>query len=99
MISCCVGGQVLRENMASAPCVAAACGLLRQMAASDAIKTEIVTSRGLEAVAAALSAQTASPAAMEQALGLVAAVALRNPDAAAAAMQCCVAHGILQATL
>ena len=58
--------------------------LLRQLAGSDALKASIVEGGGLTLAAAA--APGAPPALAEQALGLVAALTLRNPDAARAAV-------------
>ena len=58
--------QVLRDNLGSAPCVAAACGMLRQMAGKDEVKAEVVGSRGLQLLEQVLGAQAQSPACMEQ---------------------------------
>lgn len=58
------------------------CALLRQLASSDANKDVLVGGGGLELVAALLGAHGGSPGVLEQALGLLTNVTLRNPEAA-----------------
>ena len=58
--------QVLRDNLGSAACVAAACGMLRQMAGKDEVKAEVVGSGGLQLLEQVLGAQAQSPSCMEQ---------------------------------
>ena len=69
------------------------CSLLRQLAGSDALKERIVEGRGFELVSRVVAAHGAKRHTVaEQALGLLVALTLRNPDACAAAVEAgCVA--------
>lgn len=62
------------------------CSLLRQLAGSDALKALIVDEGGFELVSRAVAAQPGRHSVAEQALGLLVALTLRNPDACAAAV-------------
>ena len=63
------------------------CSLLRQLAGSDALKAPIVDGGGLNLVARAVAAHPGRHSVAEQALGLLVALTLRNPDACAAAVE------------
>lgn len=63
------------------------CSLLRQLAGSDALKPLIVDGGGFELVARAVAAHPGKHSVAEQALGLLVALTLRNPDACAAAVE------------
>ncbi|KAL3155515.1 hypothetical protein ABBQ38_011067 [Trebouxia sp. C0009 RCD-2024] len=79
--------QVLASGLANATLVRSACSLLRQLANSDAIKADIVDAGGLELLCRAVEAHTPHAGAMEQALGLLVALTLRNPKAATRAVE------------
>lgn len=87
--------QILRHHRDSAQVASTACALLRQMAGSDAIKAHIMDAGGLELAAEVLEAQAGSAVAMEQALGLVAALTLRFPEAASRAVEAGLVDGTL----
>jgi hypothetical protein len=55
--------------------------LLRQLASSDALKAELVEGGALELLPPLLEAQQGGAGVQEQALGLLTAVTLRNPEA------------------
>jgi len=57
---------VLQDNLGSAQCASAACGMLRQMAGKDEVKAEIVGSQGLQLLERVLGVQIESSACMEQ---------------------------------
>ena len=65
------------------------------MACSDSIKSQILAAEGLQAAGLVISAHSSNVAALEQALGLIAAVTLRSAEAAAAAMQAGLADAVL----
>lgn len=88
--------QVLRRHPRSAQSAGAACGLLRQLAGSDAVKAQIALEGGLEAVRDVLETHLSSAAALEQAVGLLAALTLRSPDTALAAAEAGLADALLQ---
>ncbi|KAL0024893.1 hypothetical protein WJX77_000671 [Trebouxia sp. C0004] len=79
--------EVLTSGLGNATLVRSACSLLRQLANSDAIKAEIVDAGGLELLCRAVDAHTTHAGAMEQALGLLVALTLRNPSAAVRAVE------------
>lgn len=58
------------------------CSLLRQLASNDSNKALLVEAGGLELLASLLAAQGSNPAVLEQALGLLTNLTLRNPEAA-----------------
>ena len=58
------------------------CALLRQLASNDGNKALLVEAGGLELLGALLAAHTGNPGTLEQALGLLTNVTLRNPEAA-----------------
>ncbi len=62
--------------------VRALCSLLRQLVSSDSNKALLVDAGGLELLARLLTTHCASPAVLEQALGLLTNLTLRNPEAA-----------------
>ena len=65
----------------------ACCSLLRQLAGSDALKALIVDGGGFDLVTRAVAAHPGKHSVAEQALGLLVALTLRNPDACAAAVE------------
>ena len=75
--------QTLRHAKLARSC----CSLLRQLAGSDALKAPIVDGGGFELVARVVAAHPGKHSVAEQALGLLAALTLRNPDACAAAVE------------
>ncbi|KAK9843790.1 hypothetical protein WJX81_006589 [Elliptochloris bilobata] len=87
--------QVLRQGLGIAAVVRSAAGLLRQLAGSDSVKAALVAGGSLQLIVRALSAQAASPGALEQVMGLLSTLMLRNPEAAAAAAEA----GCLEAVL
>ena len=74
---------------ADIPLCRAALNVLRQLASSDAVKSEIYEKNGLESIKNSLSlaaaTQQPSAAVAEQALGLLTNITLRNPEIAASA--------------
>lgn len=87
---------MLRTKPESAACAAAAAGLLRQLAGSDAVKSQIVACGGLQALTTTLQSHANSPAALEQALGLATAVTLRAPAIADAAIAAGIPAAVLE---
>ncbi|KAL4450640.1 hypothetical protein ABPG77_000996 [Micractinium sp. CCAP 211/92] len=87
--------QVLEAGLADAVMVRALCSLLRQLVSSDSNKALLVDAGGLELLARLLTTHCASPAVLEQALGLLTNLTLRNPEAAEQALNC----GCLDAVL
>ncbi|KAK9808657.1 hypothetical protein WJX72_001431 [[Myrmecia] bisecta] len=71
--------QVLRDGMHNAALVRSACSLLRQLANSDSIKESIVEDGGLDLLKRCVGTHSGSAPTVEQALGLLAALTLRNP--------------------
>lgn len=61
------------------------CALVRQLVSSDGNKGLLVGCGGLQLLSALLAAPSSSPALLEQALGVLTNVTLRNPEAAAKA--------------
>lgn len=80
----------------STQCATAACGLLRQMAGSDAMKQSIFELDGLQILQHVLETHIASAACMEAGLGLLAAVTLRQSEIALAAIRAGLPESILQ---
>ncbi|GAB4823190.1 hypothetical protein N2152v2_010236 [Parachlorella kessleri] len=72
-----------------------ACSLLRQLASSDGVKAALLEAGGLEAVAQLLAQHPANYPLLEQGLGLVTNMTLRQPEAAARAVECGCADAIL----
>jgi len=79
------------------------CSLLRQLVSSDSNKALLVEAGGLELLASLLAAQGSNPAVLEQALGMLTNLTLRNPEAASkvrcsvmpwGAVRCGAAHGV-----
>ena len=63
------------------------CSLLRQLAGSDALKAQIVDEGGFELVTRVVAAHAMRHSVAEQALGLLVALTLRNPDVCASAVE------------
>ncbi|KAK9915509.1 hypothetical protein WJX75_000068 [Coccomyxa subellipsoidea] len=82
--------QAVRKGMGSAAVARSGFGLLRQLANSDAIKNTIVGQDGLELINTAVAAHIDCAGPLEQALGLLVSLMLRNPGVAerAAAAGC-----------
>lgn len=60
--------------------VTACCGTLKQLANSDMIKVMIANRQGIQLLCGVLSAYSADSSTVEQALGVLAAMTLRQPD-------------------
>ena len=71
-----------RVGLGDAALARALCGLLRQLVSSDGNKARFVEAGGLETMRAALAAHAGAPGVLEQALGLLTNLTLRNPEAA-----------------
>ncbi|PSC67827.1 magnesium protoporphyrin IX chloroplastic-like [Micractinium conductrix] len=87
--------QILKAGLGDAALARALCGLLRQLVSSDGNKARFVEAGGLETMRAALAAHAGAPGVLEQALGLLTNLTLRNPEAAEKALEC----GCLDAVL
>lgn len=68
--------------MSDAVLARALCGLLRQLVSSDSNKVLLVEAGGLELLGTLLAVQGNNPGVLEQALGLLTNLTLRNPEAA-----------------
>ena len=66
----------------------ACCALLRQLANSDSIRTELVERGALNTLQTVVHAHLEKAATLEQALGLLTALLLRSPSAAEKAVEC-----------
>lgn len=73
---------MLAAGLADAVLARALCSLLRQLVSSDGNKSLFVDAGGLELLAGLMTTHGASPAVLEQALGLLTNLTLRNPAAA-----------------
>lgn len=73
--------------MANAAVVRTAAALLRQLAGSDAIKEAVIEAGGLALLVRCVGVHSGNAGVLEQALGLLAALTLRNPDGAAKAVE------------
>lgn len=83
--------RVLRAGAADPALARPLAALLRQLVSRDGNKALFVEGGGLELLGALLAAHRGSPAVLEQALGLLTNVTLRNPEAAEkASSSCCV---------
>eukprot|EP00884_Botryococcus_braunii_P005371 jgi/Botrbrau1/14835/Bobra.0278s0005.1 len=79
--------SALQSNMGDASLVKSACGLVRQLANSDELKEATIEAGGLDLLNRAVAIHSASPATIEQALGLLVALTLRNPSAGQKAVE------------
>ena len=66
----------------------ASCALLRQLANSDSIRTELVERGALETLQTVVHSHLDKAGTLEQALGLLTALLLRSPSAAEKAVEC-----------
>lgn len=87
--------KVLEAGLADAILARALCSLLRQLVSSDGNKSLLVDAGGIELLGRLLATHGRSPAVLEQALGLLTNLTLRNPEAAEKALDC----GCLDAVL
>lgn len=69
-------------GLADAILARALCSLLRQLVSSDGNKSLLVDAGGIELLGRLLATHGRSPAVLEQALGLLTNLTLRNPEAA-----------------
>ncbi|KAL4433644.1 hypothetical protein ABPG75_000085 [Micractinium tetrahymenae] len=88
--------QVMEAGLADAVLARALCSLLRQLVSSDGNKALLVEAGGLELLARLLTAHGGSPAVLEQALGLLTNLTLRNPEAAEKALDCGCLDSVLE---
>ncbi|KAK9812121.1 hypothetical protein WJX73_009040 [Symbiochloris irregularis] len=79
--------QVLQQGLGRPGVVRTSAALLRQLAGSDVIKDDIIRMGALETVTRAARMHIPHLGALEQVLGLLAALTLRNPSGGDAAME------------
>lgn len=78
--------QCLEENASSVAVVKSTFSFLRQLAGNDDVKQQFSDAGWLQIVKQAISNHIESPGSMEQALGFITAICLRNPEVASAVL-------------